>query len=134
MDETGRTEPIEDFEGRVSALRIAHGPGCMVMGQTALADLSVPNRLRVVREALRRQRQAKMRREVAAGRRESHEFFLNSMAEALLRLPDGDRERRLARCPKVLRTHVMPMIAEYLADTRDFLAQAGIPGDGILPD
>lgn len=134
MAESREVETIADFEGRVACLRIAHGPGCAMIGQMALAGLSDRHRGLVVLEAVRRQRAAKVQREIKAGTRKDHEVFLNNLADALLRLPDGERARRLARCPKVLRTHVAPVIAEYLADRRDFLAQAGIASQVILAD
>lgn len=134
MTDCPDTGSIDDFEGRVAGLRVAHGPGCGVISQSVLAGLSSRHRELVIREALRRERAAKIRREIGAGQRGDHEVFLNNLADALLRLPDGERDRRLARCPKVMREHVKPVIAEYVADMRDFLIQAGIPGHGLLPE
>jgi hypothetical protein len=118
---------IRDFEDRVAALMVAYSPGCAAFGESALAGLSEAQAAIVGREALHRIRASRIRRETAAGTRNQGDDFLNSMAEALLLLPADDRERRVARCPKVLQIHVRPMIAAYQADRDAFYARVGIP-------
>lgn len=125
--------PIPDFETRVASLRIAHGPGCRDLARAAMADLTQAQRDRVVNEAVCRARRAKVEWEIQHGLRPDHEAFLNDFAVALLRLPDHDRGRRLRRCPKVLREHVMPLIAEYQVDAGNFLVAAGLADPGTLP-
>jgi hypothetical protein len=125
--------PIPDFERRVASLRIAHGPGCRDLARTALADLTQAQRDRVVNEAVCRARRAKVAMEIQHGVRPDHEAFLNDFAAALLRLPDQDRGRRLRRCPRVLREHVMPLIGEYQIDARRFLIGAGLADPETIP-
>jgi hypothetical protein len=127
-DTTGNNKiSILDFEERVASLVIAYSPGCAAFGESAIANLSGAEIAIVVREALHRIRKTRVRREIAAGTRKQGDDFLNSFAEALLALPDADRERLLARCPKVLQIHVRPMIAAYQADRDAFYARVGIP-------
>lgn len=124
--------PVPDFEKRVATLRIAYGPGCRDLARLALIDLSPSQRELVINEAVCRARRAKIDREIQQGSRPDHEAFLNNFAAALLRLPDRDRGRRLSRCPKVLREHVMPLIAEYQADARKFLVATGLAGPDTI--
>ncbi|MDD2859474.1 MAG: hypothetical protein PHT60_14955 [Acidiphilium sp.] len=131
-----RSEPktvdsIDNFEFRVVSLRIANAPGGDGFRRDALEGLAGEDRKRVIDEAIRRQREAQVRREIAAGARNDYEYFLNSLAEALCGLPNPERGRRLRRMPEVLRRYVMPLIGQYQDAARDFLDRAGISRSAV---